>query len=102
MIVSNPPYIATDVIPTLDPEVALMEPRIALDGDADGLAFELRIAKEAREHLHKDGWLFLEIGYDQGEAVASCLRECGYQDVRTDRDLSGRDRVVSGRWPGVR
>ena len=100
LIVSNPPYIARDVIPTLDPEVSEMEPHIALDGGADGLDFEKKIAFEAREYLNPGGWLFLEIGFDQGEAVASYLAENGYQEVRTDRDLGGRDRVVSGRWSG--
>ncbi len=100
LIVSNPPYIARDVIPTLDPEVSGMEPHIALDGGEDGLDFEKKIAFEAREYLNPGGWLFLEIGFDQGEEVASYLAENGYQEVRTDRDLGGRDRVVSGRWSG--
>jgi len=78
------------------PEVKDFEPRMALDGEADGLAFYRRIAREAPEYLKKNGRIYLEIGYDQGEAVSRILREAGYHDVRIVKDLAGLDRVVCG------
>ncbi|MCC8060774.1 MAG: peptide chain release factor N(5)-glutamine methyltransferase [Clostridiales bacterium] len=95
VIVSNPPYIPTAVIAGLQPEVRDFEPRQALDGSADGLAFYRRIAAEAGGYLADGGSLYLEIGYDQGVAVAELLRVAGFANVRIHRDLAGRDRVVS-------
>lgn len=96
IIVSNPPYIATKVIEGLEPEVKDYEPRIALDGEEDGLAFYRRIAEKAGEYLYSSGYLILEIGYDQGEAVKNLLeeKEC-YHDIQVIKDYSGNDRVVS-------
>lgn len=94
VIVSNPPYIRTGVIPTLQPEVADFEPVAALDGHEDGLYFYRRIAENAPEYLKEKGRLFLEIGNDQGEAVAALLAESGFSDIRIKQDLAGNDRVV--------
>jgi release factor glutamine methyltransferase len=96
IIVSNPPYIPTAVIETLEPEVKTFEPYMALDGSEDGLVFYRRIVPGAKEYLYKSGYLFLEIGYDQGEAVKSLMEENGYKDVQVIKDLGGNDRVVSG------
>ncbi|WP_026671392.1 peptide chain release factor N(5)-glutamine methyltransferase [Butyrivibrio sp. AD3002] len=96
LIVSNPPYIPTDVIETLAPEVKTYEPYMALDGSADGLLFYKRIVPGAKEYLFKNGYLLLEIGYDQGEAVKELMESNGYKDVRVIKDLGGNDRVVSG------
>ncbi|MDO4293054.1 MAG: peptide chain release factor N(5)-glutamine methyltransferase [Eubacteriales bacterium] len=96
IIVSNPPYIPTDVIPTLMDEVRLHEPLTALDGGADGLDFYRRIAREAKAHLCGGGQLFLEIGYDQGEAVTRLLEKEGYRDISCTQDFAGLDRVVCG------
>lgn len=96
VIISNPPYIKSEVIETLMPEVRDHEPRLALDGTADGLYFYRKIAKEAGTHLAKGGRLCLEIGYDQGEEVAELLRENGFQDVTIAKDLCGLDRNVYG------
>lgn len=96
VIVSNPPYIKSDVIETLMPEVRDHEPRLALDGTADGLYFYRKLAKEAGAYLVKGGRLCLEIGYDQGEEVAELLRENGYQEVTIAKDLCGLDRNVYG------
>lgn len=93
-IVSNPPYIKSDVIDGLMPEVREHEPRIALDGDADGLKFYRIIARDARKHLRRHGKLFLEIGYDEGEAVAALLDEHGYKNVQIKKDYAGNNRVV--------
>ncbi|MCC8045987.1 MAG: peptide chain release factor N(5)-glutamine methyltransferase [Clostridiales bacterium] len=98
MIVSNPPYIRTDVIAELAEEVRSHEPRLALDGGADGLDFYRRILRESPAHLRDGGWLLLEIGYDQGEAVADLMRKNGFSRVQVAKDLPGQDRVVSGRW----
>ena len=95
LIVSNPPYIESDVIPTLQTEVKDHEPMSALDGGEDGLDFYRVIAREAGEFLKKRGILFLEIGCDQGNAVRELLTEAeGYSDVRCLKDLAGRDRII--------
>lgn len=95
LIVSNPPYIRTDVIGTLMPEVRAHEPEMALDGGPDGLAFYRRIAKEAPAHLTIGGGLLMEIGYDQGDAVREILEREGYYEVEVRKDYNGLDRVVS-------
>ena len=100
IITSNPPYIPTAVIATLEPEVREHEPMMALDGTGDGLKFYRRIAKEAGAWLKPGGAIYLEIGYDQGEAVSGLLREAGFDKVRVVKDLPGKDRVVCGVWPG--
>ncbi|MCD8337474.1 MAG: peptide chain release factor N(5)-glutamine methyltransferase [Lachnospiraceae bacterium] len=96
LIVSNPPYIRTQVIEELSEEVRLHEPRLALDGGKDGLEFYRRIISESREYLRLGGWLLLEIGYDQGADVAGLMRQNGFSDVRVSKDLAGNDRVVEG------
>lgn len=95
VIVSNPPYIASDIIGTLAPEVKDFEPMLALDGDADGLKFYRRIIKEAPKYLYSSGYLIMEIGYDQAEAVTELLNEAGsYHDIEVIKDYAGNDRVV--------
>lgn len=94
IIVSNPPYIRTSVCEELMTEVRDHEPRIALDGDSDGLKFYRIIAAEAKNHLKAGGKLYLEIGYDQAEAVRNLLEENGYKEISIVKDLSGLDRVV--------
>lgn len=96
MIVSNPPYICTDVIKTLMPEVREHEPRQALDGSADGLLFYRRIIEDSVRYLKRGGMLFFEIGYDQGEAVKALMEQAGYLEVCVKKDYAGLDRVVSG------
>lgn len=98
IIVSNPPYIRTDVIKTLMPEVRDYEPILALDGREDGLFFYRRIIEQAGDYLYGGGMLFLEIGYDQGEDVSCLLREAGYTDVEIYKDYAGNNRVVQGTW----
>lgn len=96
LVVSNPPYIATHVIETLEPEVRDFEPRIALEGGADGLMHYRRLAPEILRVLKPGGRFAVEIGYDQKDAVEALFREAGAADVRTTRDLGDRDRVVAG------
>ena len=100
IITSNPPYIPTAVIATLEPEVREHEPMMALDGTGDGLKFYRRIAKEAGAWLKPGGAVYLEIGYDQGKAVSELLSEAGFAKIRVVKDLPGKDRVVCGIWPG--
>ena len=100
IIVSNPPYIQSEVIETLEPEVKDHEPRLALDGTADGLFFYRRIVELAPQYLREDGTLAFEIGYDQGQDVSELMRNQGFVDVIVKPDLTGLDRVVLGRWAG--
>ena len=92
VLVSNPPYIRSSVVPGLDEEVALHEPRMALDGGTDGLDFYRRIAKEGKCFLLPGGRVYLEIGYDQGESVKSIFQKEGYREVEVFQDYEGRDR----------
>lgn len=96
ILVSNPPYIETDEIEKLMPEVRDHEPRMALDGSADGLVFYRRIVGECKDYLMRGGMLFFEIGYDQGEAVKTLMEEAGFIEVSVIKDYSGNDRVVWG------
>jgi release factor glutamine methyltransferase len=96
VIVSNPPYIRSDVIPTLMEEVKDHEPVLALDGSTDGLVFYRRIAAKAQAFLQREGQLIVEIGFDQGEDVKNIFMTAGYKDVTVIKDLAGLDRVVSG------
>ncbi|PKR87547.1 peptide chain release factor N(5)-glutamine methyltransferase [Pleomorphomonas diazotrophica] len=97
LIVSNPPYIASDVIAGLDREVRLHDPRLALDGGPDGLDAYRSILASIGDHLARGGFLAVEIGWDQGEAVGALFRTTGLMEIEVHRDLGGRDRVVLGR-----
>ena len=96
IIVSNPPYIRSSVIGELAPEVRSHEPMMALDGGEDGLCFYKKIIPDAVSHLVTGGMLFLEIGYDQVDAVSALMKDAGYYEVRSIRDYGGNDRIVSG------
>lgn len=96
VIVSNPPYIETAVIPTLMPEVREHEPMMALDGMEDGLYFYRKIVDKSIGYIRKGGNLFFEIGYNQGEAVSKLMSDAGYSQVRVIKDYAGLDRVVMG------
>ena len=99
ILTSNPPYIPTEVIEGLEPEVRDHEPRMALDGDEDGLKFYRILAAEAGGFLNSGGAIYLEIGWDQGAKVEELLRQAGFQEIRTVKDLAGKDRVVRAGWP---
>ena len=98
IVVSNPPYIASSVIETLMPEVREHEPRMALDGRADGLHFYRRIIKECQPFLNGGAKVFFEIGFDQGEAVREMMERNGFLEVSVVKDYAGLDRVVLGTW----
>ena len=93
-IASNPPYIRSEEIDGLEEEVKDHEPRTALDGGYDGLDFYRRIAAEAHKYLNREGRLFLEIGYDEGDEVRGIFEEKGYRDIRILTDYSGNERVM--------
>ena len=98
VIVSNPPYIRTEEIDSLDREVKDHEPRLALNGGEDGLSFYRRIVKEAPGHLKCGGKILLEIGCDEASSVTELLETAGFTEIKTAKDLAGNDRVVKACW----
>jgi len=94
LIVSNPPYIPSSVVDTLMPEVRVYEPRLALDGEADGLKFYKKIIRAAKEHLKPGGTIMFEMGFDQGESIERLFILEGYSDIYIVRDLAGLNRVI--------
>jgi len=100
VVVSNPPYIASAEIPTLSAEVR-REPKLALDGGADGLVAIRRVVEGARRFLRPGGLLAMEIGETQGPAVKALLQAAGYADARVEKDLERRDRLAFGTQPAA-
>ena len=98
LIVSNPPYIRTNVIQSLEDEVKLHDPWIALDGHDDGLYFYRRIVNESIFHMKAGGWLMFEIGYDQAKEVSELMEKAGFSHVYVKKDLAGLDRCVCGMY----
>ena len=96
LIVSNPPYVPTEVIPTLEPEVRCGEPYAALDGGEDGLVFYRRIMKEAAGHLKPSGIIIVESGFDEAPQIAALMQDQKLRGIRTVKDYGGLDRVVLG------
>lgn len=100
MIVSNPPYIKTEVIHTLQEEVKLHDPWIALDGKTDGLYFYKKITQGAPGYLERGGSLLFEIGSDQAADVSALMQKSGFQNIVVKKDLAGLDRALSGVYAG--
>jgi release factor glutamine methyltransferase len=98
LVVSNPPYIPTGVIPTLDEEVRDHDPAAALDGGPDGLSAYRSILATARDFLAPEGLLVLEIGFDQAEAVTALSRAAGLAIRKVAHDLSGIRRCLALKW----
>lgn len=96
-IVSNPPYIPHGELAGLMTEVRDHEPENALDGGADGLDFYRRILAESGPYLREGGWMFFEMGYDQGSALMELMKEAGFVRLECRKDLAGLDRVVLGK-----
>lgn len=95
LVVSNPPYIPSKDIETLDPEVRNHDPRLALDGGEDGLDAYRLLAPEIRRILKPDGVFAVEIGWDQAAAVRALFEAAGFEKVKVVKDLAGRDRVIT-------
>lgn len=96
LIVSNPPYVPTEVIPTLEPEVRCGEPYAALDGGEDGLVFYRRIMRKAAGHLKPSGIIIVESGFDEAPQIAALMQDQKLRGIRTVKDYGGLDRVVLG------
>jgi release factor glutamine methyltransferase len=94
VIVSNPPYIPTEIIKGLQPEVRDFEPMLALDGREDGLFFYRQLVSDGRRFLNPGGSVYFEIGYDQAEAVSGLFIDAGFAEIRVVKDAAGLDRVV--------
>ncbi len=99
LITANPPYVRAGD-PRLDQELRF-EPRQALQAGADGLEALTIIIDQARDHLHENGWLLLEHGYDQGPATRALLQDHGYREVATYRDYAGHERNAIGRYQAL-
>ncbi|MGB9587099.1 MAG: peptide chain release factor N(5)-glutamine methyltransferase [Armatimonadota bacterium] len=97
LVISNPPYVPSAEIANLQPEVRIYEPRQALDGGPDGLAYYRTMIPQAVHHLNPDGWLAMEVGAGQASEVVGMFTIHGYTDIYTVHDLAGIERVVVGR-----
>ncbi|MCR4723430.1 MAG: peptide chain release factor N(5)-glutamine methyltransferase [Eubacteriales bacterium] len=95
MILSNPPYISSDEMIALSPEITQWEPHSALYGGSDGLSFYRSILSEAKEYLAQGGEMLLEIGESQGSEVTAIAEANGFSVIRIIKDLAGMDRVVN-------
>lgn len=100
VVVSNPPYVDPGERASLPRDVVDHEPSEALFAPREGTSVIARIAAEVRSWLRPGGWLVLEIGETQGDAVGEILRTSGFAGVEIAPDLAGRDRIAEGRWPG--
>lgn len=99
IIVSNPPYIPSKVIEGLEPEVRDHEPRLALDGEADGLKFYRILAERSMAYLKPGGRIYMEIGFDQGKDVSELFEKAGFEGLKVIKDMAGLDRVVQAKRP---
>ena len=97
VIVSNPPYVASNDAHLGEGDLRF-EPREALDGGVDGLAFMRRLVSEAPKYLVPGGWLIVEHGHDQGAAVRALFEAGGYREIFTELDLADIERVTGGRF----
>lgn len=97
IIVSNPPYIKEDVIESLESDVKNFEPMIALSGGQSGMDFYNKIIEDSREFLKLDGILIFESGHDQAEDIIFKMKECGFTDIYSKKDIQGFDRMVAGK-----
>ena len=97
-LASSREYELSEEISSLEDEVKLHDPWIALDGKTDGLYFYRLIVKESVKHIKKGGYLLFETGFDQGKDVSVLLEEQGYEEIQVKKDLAGLDRVVMGRY----
>jgi release factor glutamine methyltransferase len=94
LIISNPPYISSKKLDFLPNDVKLYDPKIALDGGEDGLDFYRKIAKNAKKHLKKDGFLLFEIGFDQKYEIEQILKDNNFRNIKSYKDLAQNDRAI--------
>jgi release factor glutamine methyltransferase len=99
LIVANVPYVPTPAMELMPRDVREHEPLVSLDGGPDGLDVLRRVVAGAGGWLAPGGWLVAEIGDDQGETATGLLTEAGFVDVVVRADMTGRDRILEGRWP---
>ena len=99
VIVSNPPYVSSAACDALDPRVRDWEPRLALDGGAEGLDYYDRYLGDAVNLLRPGGAVFFEIGESQGDALRRLMSDYGFEDIRIEKDFSGLDRYASAVLP---
>ena len=100
LLISNPPYVPEEEIPTLPEEVRSWEPCAALIAPGDPLVFYRGLAQRGLRMLREDGWIVLEAHADYGESVRRILKEAGYAEVCLEKDMAGRDRIAMGRRDG--
>ena len=98
LITANPPYVTPDEYTELPAVIKDYEPRMALEAQDNGLALEKAIIAQAPAWLKPGGYLLLEMGETQGEALRQALEQAGFQDVVIRQDWAGRDRIAEGRW----
>jgi release factor glutamine methyltransferase len=98
LIVANPPYVPTGDVPNLMPDVRDFEPRLALDGGADGLTLVRRIVEDAPAHLRPGGRLAVEVGAGEADATVALFRARGFADVSVTRDYARVERVIDARF----
>ena len=96
LITANPPYIPSAELGELAPDIRDFEPRLALDGGADGLDVVRAVVRGASAHLEPNGVLALEVGYDQAPRATELFERAGFVEVRVQKDYGGHERVVSG------
>ena len=99
LIVANVPYVPTPAMGLMPRDVREHEPLVSLDGGPDGLDVLRRVVAGAGGWLVPGGWLVTEIGDDQGESATGLLTDAGFVDVAVRRDMTGRHRILEGRWP---
>ena len=99
VVVANPPYVSAHEAGTLPPEVVDHEPHRSLFAGADGMEVLRRLVAEGPDWLAPAGWMVLEIGMSQGDPTRALLLDRGFTEVSVERDLVGRERIASGRWP---
>jgi len=98
VIISNPPYIESNIVQTLEPQVKNFEPIVALDGGKDGLYFYNKISNNAYKYIKNGGMIFFEIGYNQANSVFNILAKNNFKDIKIIKDLSDNNRVVFARY----
>lgn len=101
IIVSNPPYIRSETIETLENTVKDYEPRLALDGGEDGLKFYKKIIPCSKKYLSENGRIFFEMGFDEGDTIKSLLMSNTFSDVKIYKDLANLNRVISAKLPPI-